>query len=171
MKVLFYSDDCKYCKKMLLYLDKYNIKSEYKLIDINNKKIPININIDIVPTIIDTELNQPLKGKKAFEYLTNIKYFNNETNNIEIAKKIPPNPDIPIDDKANQKDINQLSLKQDNNESLLFNENKDNTKNNESLTFYENNKNNDIINSTKEMANSRQIQDTKLITLLKIRGR
>jgi hypothetical protein len=50
------------------------IKSLFKLINIDKTQAPQEI--DIVPTIIDTELNQPLKGKKAFEYLLNIKYFN-----------------------------------------------------------------------------------------------
>jgi hypothetical protein len=49
----------------MAYLDKHNIKSMFKLICIDNVDPPEYI--DIVPTIIDSELNQPLKGKKAFE--------------------------------------------------------------------------------------------------------
>ena len=67
MKVVFYSEQCDYCKKLLDYMDKYNITSLFKLINIDKSTPPKDI--DIVPTIIDTELNQPLKGKKAFEYL------------------------------------------------------------------------------------------------------
>lgn len=98
MKVVFYSEQCDYCKKLLAYLDKYGIKSLFKLVNIDKVTAPKDI--DIVPTIIDTELNQPLKGKKAFEYLLNIKYFNNPTNNIDYIKDIPMNPNIPEDDKA-----------------------------------------------------------------------
>ena len=98
MKVVFYSEHCDYCKKLLAYLDKYGIKSLFKLVNIDKVTAPKDI--DIVPTIIDTELNQPLKGKKAFEYLLNIKYFNNPTNNIDYIKDIPINPNIPEDDKA-----------------------------------------------------------------------
>jgi hypothetical protein len=66
--------------------------------------------IDIVPTIVDTELIQPLKGKKAFEYLLNIKYFNNPTNNIEYIKDLPVNPVIQEDDKAIQSNSSNLEL-------------------------------------------------------------
>lgn len=117
MKVVFYSEHCDYCKKLLAYLDKYNIKSLFKLINIDKVTAPKDI--DIVPTIIDTELNQPLKGKKAFEYLLNIKYFNNPTNNIDFVKDIPTNPNIPEDEKAvKSKTLNleinsQLQLVQD----------------------------------------------------------
>ena len=86
MKVIFYSEQCEHCQKLLGYLDKYNIKTLFKLINIDKSKAPIEI--DIVPTIIDTELNQPLKGKKAFEYLLHVKYFNNPTNNIEYIKEL-----------------------------------------------------------------------------------
>jgi hypothetical protein len=57
---------------MMVYLDKHNIKSMFKLVNIDTINYPKEI--DTVPTIIDTELLQPLKGKKAFEYLLNIKY-------------------------------------------------------------------------------------------------
>ena len=98
MKVIFYSEQCDYCKKLLQYLDKYNIKSLFKLINIDKTQAPKEI--DIVPTIIDTELNQPLKGKKAFEYLLHVKYFNNPTNNIDYIKDLPSNPIIQEDNKA-----------------------------------------------------------------------
>lgn len=98
MKVVFYSNKCEYSKKLIDYLEKNNIKNCFKLINIDNDDYPSDI--DIVPTIIDTELTQPMKGKKAFEYLLNIKYFNNPTNNIEYIKNIIPNPNIPEDEKA-----------------------------------------------------------------------
>ena len=98
MKIIFYSDKCQYCNNMMIYLDKHNIKSIFKLVNIDNIDPPKEI--DIVPTIVDTELTQPLKGKKAFEYLLNIKYFNNPTNNVEYIKDLPNNPVIPEDEKA-----------------------------------------------------------------------
>ena len=95
MKVVFYSDHCEYSNKLLAYLDKHNIRSLFKLICIDNIEPPKEI--DIVPTIIDDMLNQPLKGKKAFEYLVNLKYFNNPTNNIELVKELPSNPEITVE--------------------------------------------------------------------------
>ena len=98
MKVIFYSDKCQYCNNMMTYLDKHNIKLMFKFVNIDTDDYPKEI--DIVPTIVDTDIMQPLKGKKVFEYLLNIKYFNNPTNNIEYIKELPDNPIIPEDDKA-----------------------------------------------------------------------
>ena len=98
MKIVFYSDKCEYSIKLIAYLEKNNIKNYFKLVNIDNTEYPLEI--DVVPTIIDTELTQPMKGKKAFEYLLSIKYFNNPTNNIEYVKNITPNPAIPEDEKA-----------------------------------------------------------------------
>lgn len=103
MKVLFYSNNCDFCKKILLYLDKNKIIRHFKLINIDNNKIPDNIKI--VPTIIDTDVNNIMEGKLAFEYLTNIKYFNIKTNNIELVNTIPSNPIIEEDKYAQKIDI------------------------------------------------------------------
>jgi thiol-disulfide isomerase/thioredoxin len=157
MKVIFYSEQCDYCKKLLQYLDKYNMKYLFKLINIDNTESPKEI--DIVPTIIDTELNQPLKGKKAFEYLLNVKYFNNPTNNIDYIKDIPINPDIKEDDKAIKSDTTDFEI----NINDLFKEN-------ESSIFYESSKKQEVIKSSNEMIQLRNIQDKKLQTLLKLRG-
>ncbi len=108
MKIIFYSDKCNYCNSMMEYLNKHNIISLFKLFNIDNNNPPDGI--DVVPTIIDTELIQPLKGKKAFEYLLNIKYFNNPTNNIEYVKDIPLKPEIPEDDKAFSKNMINLEI-------------------------------------------------------------
>ncbi len=80
----------------------------FKLINIDKENYP---DINIVPTIIDSELLEPMKGKKAFEYLLNIKYFNNPTNNIEYIKELPANPIIIEDDKALKDNNNNLEIK------------------------------------------------------------
>lgn len=169
MKVIFYSEQCDYCKKLLSYLDKYNIKALFRLINID--KTPAPKEIDIVPTIIDTELNQPLKGKKAFEYLLHVKYFNNPTNNIEYIKELPPNPEIPEDDKADKTDIINLNL-DNSNLFIIKTESQINDlfKENESSTFYEATKQMDVSKSSQEMSQLRQVQDKKLQALLKMRG-
>ena len=151
MKVIFYSNHCEHSIKLMAYLDKHNIKSMFKLICIDNVDPPEYI--DIVPTIIDSELNQPLKGKKAFEYLLNLKYFNNPTNNIELVKEIPSNPEIPEDDKAQTiTSTNNLELD-----------------NNIASTFHENNKNTDVMKSTQQMINMRTGQDKMLSLLMNMR--
>ena len=143
MKIIFYSEHCEYCKKMLAYLEKHNITSVFKLIDINsNNNIPKEI--DIVPTIIDSELNQPLKGKQAFEYLLNIKYFNSPTNNISYLNSIQT-PNIVEDKMANNLSVpNMASTNEkktggydDTNSNIEQKENNNDI--NESLKFYEKN--------------------------------
>jgi hypothetical protein len=107
MKVIFYSLQCDHCNKLISYLEKYNIKNEFKLINIDRlNKIPKEI--DIVPTIIDSDLNQPLKGKLAFEYINSLKYFNNSTNNYNNPQ--PPKPIIQEDEKAIKDLSNNLDL-------------------------------------------------------------
>jgi len=128
MKVIFYSDKCEFCKKLLAYLEKHDIKNLFKLVNIDKVSPPKEINI--VPTIIDTELNQPLKGKKAFEYLLNIKYFNNPTNHIDYIKELPPNPNIPEDDKAVKSKSLNLEFTQNQNEVLINDLFTNSTKNN-----------------------------------------
>jgi glutaredoxin len=113
MIIIFYSNKCDYCKKMINYIEKTNIIKLFKLINIDNEKYPESI--DIIPTLIDIELNQPLKGKAVFEYLLNIKYFNNPTNSIKYD--IPINPVVMEDDKANDKDLN-LTIVNLNNENI-----------------------------------------------------
>jgi hypothetical protein len=169
MKVVFYSEQCDYCKKLLDYMEKYSITSLFKLINIDRTTPPKDI--DIVPTIIDTELNQPLKGKKAFEYLFNIKYFNNPTNNVEIVKEIPPNPHIPEDEKANKTKSLNLELNETSKSNDGLNDVVDKLESNESSNFHENNSNNPISKATQEMVNARNVQDKKLSLLLQMRRR
>jgi len=166
MRVVFYSEQCDYCNKLLAYMDKYNINSLFKLINIDKTTTPKDI--DIVPTIIDTELNQPLKGKKAFEYLFNIKYFNNPTNNVEYIKEIPSNPNIPEDEKAVKSKSMNLEINQQSQIDGINEVFKDN-ETNESTNFHENNSNNTVSKATQEMVNARNVQDKKLSVLLQMR--
>ena len=167
MRVVFYSEQCDYCSKLLAYMDKYNINSLFKLINIDKSTAPKDI--DIVPTIIDTELNQPLKGKKAFEYLFNIKYFNNPTNNIDYIKEIPANPNIPEDEKAIKSKSLNLEINQQSQSNDGINEVFKDNEINESTNFHENNSNNTISKATQEMVNARNVQDKKLSVLLQMR--
>ena len=103
MKVLFYSNKCKFSKQMLQLIDEYGIIDDFKLVNFDEEK---NTNIlgnkvKVVPTIIDSDHKEILEGKKAFEYLHNKKYFNYPTNNILSWKeKEVPNPKIKDDKLA-----------------------------------------------------------------------
>lgn len=141
-KIIFYSNDCEYCNKLLEYINKYNLNDTFKLVDIKSiKKIPESIKT--VPTLIDPNLNQPLLNKQVFEYLVNFKYFNNPTNNINFTSTIE-NPKIINDSKAFQNINNNMII-------------------NETVDFYNNNHDN-ILNN---MKTSRNIQTTKLSLLLR----
>ena len=100
MIVLFYSDQCQYCVKVLDYITKNNLKKYFKMINVDTaNNIPNNVTI--VPTIIDTTIQAPLEGKYALEYLFNQKYFNHPTNNIEFWLNMGvPIPSIEEDTKA-----------------------------------------------------------------------
>ncbi len=174
MRVVFYSQQCNYCIKLIEYLEKHNIKSLFKMINIDVTEAPKEI--DIVPTIIDTELNQPLKGKKAFEYLLNIKYFNNPTNNVDLVKLLPTNPNIKEYEKAYDKNVEKVSGNLEINSDTVFKVNKiekigEQFKDTNIYTLYEENKQNDIVKSSQDMAKLRQIQDKKLEALIKMRGK
>lgn len=149
MKELYYSENCNVCLKLIEYLEKNNIINQFKLIDINKNEKPKEV--DVVPTIIDSDLNQPQKGKQAFEYLLNIKYFNNPTNNIEYIKNIPPNPKIENDKLA-------LMHKSDGLEII-----------NDTQIFYDDNKDNELSNISQNMVDARQKQEKTLSVLLRMK--
>ena len=149
MKELYYSENCNICLKLIEYLEKNNIINQFKLIDINKNEKPKEV--DVVPTIIDSDLNQPQKGKQAFEYLLNIKYFNNPTNNIEYIKNIPPNPKIENDKLASIHKSDGLEIV------------------NDTQNFYDDNKDNELSNISQNMVDARQKQEKTLSVLLRMK--
>ena len=107
MLVIFYSEKCKYCIKLLQYIYKNNISNYFKLIDVNKNDIPEFINI--IPTIINTEFNKPIIGRAVFEFLLNLKYFGIPTNNIEYNKFIPDKLNIKEDSLNTNDDISNIN--------------------------------------------------------------
>ena len=109
MKVIFYSEKCKFCNEIIKQLKNSKFYSEFKLLNIDTAKVPEKIKV--VPTIIDVNYKDLLEGKKAFEYLYNKKYFNIPTNNIHLWQdKIIPNPEIEDDilAKKNDDELNEI---------------------------------------------------------------
>ncbi len=85
--------------KLIEYIVKNNLNDFFKQICIDNtNNIPKNITV--VPTIIDEDIEAPLEGKQAWEYIKNQKFFNHPTNNIELVKNGVPKPDIEEDKRA-----------------------------------------------------------------------
>jgi hypothetical protein len=101
MKIIFYSNYCKLCIALLGKIKENNYESYFKMICIDNiDDLPKNITV--VPTILDDDLDGYLEGDKARDYILNLKFFNNPTNNIEFTKNGPPaRPIIEEDSKAN----------------------------------------------------------------------
>lgn len=99
MRILFYSKTCDFCLKLIEYLNTNNLNDFFNKICIDDT-LNIPKNITVVPTIIDDEIEAPLEGKKAFEYVINQKYFNHPTNNIDFVKNGVPKPTIEEDKKA-----------------------------------------------------------------------
>ena len=84
MKVLFYSDQCKYSKELIKQLKETSFIKEFNIVNVDKTTVPKQIKV--VPTIIDSNYKDMLEGKKAFEYLFNKKYFNISTNNLFLWK-------------------------------------------------------------------------------------
>lgn len=65
--------------------------------------------VKIVPTIIDSDYNEILEGKKAFDYLKNKDFFDFPTNNFLVWKeKEVPDPKIENDKLANENSVSNL---------------------------------------------------------------
>ena len=108
MKVLFYSDQCKFCNDIIKQLKESDFYNQFNFINVDKNKVPEKIKI--VPTIIDSNYKDLLEGKKAFEYLYNNKYFNISTNNLLLWKdKEIAKPEIEEYTLAFKKDILQES--------------------------------------------------------------
>ena len=190
MRILFYSNSCNFCLKLVEYIEKNNLKEYFKMICIDTtNNIPKNITI--VPTIIDTTIEAPLEGKKAFEYVINQKYFNHPTNNIDFIKNGVPKPTIEEDSRANvskngagfiyvDNELEKKFVDKDdkNNFDNVFNSRTQLTHNTQQNNTPQNNtpQNNTQQKSTpkdpylENLMHQRNMQDKKLATLMRLRG-
>lgn len=90
MQILFYSNYCNYCQKLIDLINNKKIINKFKLICIDNN-FDIPKYIKKVPTLIVDTIDRPLEGKYVFEWILNKDYFNLKTNNIthKNVNKIP----------------------------------------------------------------------------------
>jgi len=130
MYLLFYSNNCIFSLNILQLINNENLDDKFIKIQVDD---PINHDkikdITKVPTIITKEIQTPLVGKAAFEWIKNKKYFNQTTNNIKYAINIL-NPDIKSDiDKLayNINDTNKITDRytdiNDKNDKIIDNQN------------------------------------------------
>jgi hypothetical protein len=167
MRILFYSESCNFCLKLLEYINKNNLGQYFKMICIDEKTAKIPKHITIVPTVIDTTIESPMEGKRAFEYVINQKYFNHPTNNIEYTKNGIPIPTIEEDMKAGSSKSGNSFIFVDKNKEIDKEE-----KNNFDQVFNfktSQTKNVDVPdNKVNQLIEQRNIQDKKIQSLMRL---
>ena len=100
--ILFYSNKCNHCKKIISLINEIDNIDSYKLICIDNNNNQNFKFIQRVPTLLTTE-KKPLVGINAFKWINAKNQFNNNTNNINNN----PNKNL-------SRDLNPLLFKNDN---------------------------------------------------------
>tara|TARA_B110000971_G_C19926218_1_gene461668 strand:- start:233 stop:964 length:732 start_codon:yes stop_codon:yes gene_type:complete len=81
LNVLFYSNQCTFCVKILNLIEDVDSVENYKLISIDNNRSNFPY-IQRVPTLIVKDLQKPLVGKNAFNWIKTKSQFNRLSNNI-----------------------------------------------------------------------------------------
>lgn len=84
--ILYYSRRCKFCTQVLDKLHKNDMLTTVTLLDIDTHAFPESIKK--VPTLHGSAFNKPLVGKKVFEWIDTVRYFNNSSNNIRVVNKV-----------------------------------------------------------------------------------
>ena len=64
--LLFYSNQCKYCKELAQLLNKYNITDQFITICVDDKNLKLPKIVTSVPLIIMKESNLILEGDQIF---------------------------------------------------------------------------------------------------------
>tara|TARA_B100000524_G_scaffold343869_1_gene240445 strand:+ start:261 stop:929 length:669 start_codon:yes stop_codon:yes gene_type:complete len=111
MNILFYSNKCVFCKKIVNLINDVDDINSYKLICIDNNIGNFKF-IQRVPTLLINE-KKPLVGVNAFKWIQAKNQFNNDTNNINFN----PNKNL-------GKDTNPLIYGDDDNLNLSNTSNK-----------------------------------------------
>lgn len=94
--ILIFSKKCVKCEKLLEYINEHKLQKYIKFICYEEQKNLVPNSVIVVPTLINTELQVPLEGKKAFEHIINLRYFYHPTNNnIYLSQGVP----IPLIEK------------------------------------------------------------------------
>ncbi len=103
MRIIFYSNYVEFCIKLMEYIKVNSLEDYFKIVNIDDlsEKETKELGLTVVPTLIDSDIDTPFEGTKAWEYVRNQKYFNHPTNNVEYTKNGIPKPVIEEDIKAN----------------------------------------------------------------------
>ena len=103
MRIIFYSSYVEFCIKLIEYIKVNSLEDYFKIVNIDDlsERETKELGLTIIPTLIDSDIDTPFEGTKAWEYVRNQKYFNHPTNNVEYTKNGIPKPVIDEDTKAN----------------------------------------------------------------------
>jgi glutaredoxin-related protein len=70
--LLFYSNQCKYCKELAELLSKYNIIDNFIKICVDDPNLKLPTIVTSVPFAVMKDLNKVLEGDDIFKYIKNI---------------------------------------------------------------------------------------------------
>lgn len=125
MNILFYSNNCPFSKEILNLIIKNQITNHFKLICIEDKNIKIPPFITNVPTLVVKNVNKPLIGLDAFNWIKLQKFINICTFNstVKVDNPVLPNKDESLhstegvytyieekDDPNNSENVNDVQL-------------------------------------------------------------
>jgi hypothetical protein len=91
--ILFYSNKCTYCKEIIKLINTVDDISKYKLINIDNNSSNFPY-IQRVPTLLISNLQKPIVGINAFNWIKSQSQFNKQTNNINLTPNNNLDPKI-----------------------------------------------------------------------------
>jgi len=102
--LLFIRNNCSLSNKLAVMVD-----NNYKIVPIEKIKLPEELQKYEVPFIIVKNITKPIEGERALAYLENLKFFNQQTNNIT-NKVIQMKPIVSELDKTGvSKEFNKIS--------------------------------------------------------------
>jgi len=103
---LYYKNNCYASINILNIIRSNNLLINCLLVNIDNSNIPDNITN--IPAIIVSNINNPLYNDDAINWINNIKFFNQTTNNINKNNVIMPSI-IDNNLSCNKKELSSLS--------------------------------------------------------------
>jgi hypothetical protein len=102
--LLFIKNNCDLSNKLSVMVD-----NNYKIVSVNKVKLPDELLKYEVPFIIVKNIIKPIECEKALAYLENLKFFNQQTNNIT-NKVIQMKPIVSeLDKRGVSKEFNKIS--------------------------------------------------------------
>jgi hypothetical protein len=102
--LLFIKNNCDLSNKLSVMVD-----NNYKIVSVNKVKLPDELLKYEVPFIIVKNIIKPIECEKALAYLENLKFFNQQTNNIT-NKVIQMKPILSeLDKRGVSKEFNKIS--------------------------------------------------------------